>query len=399
MSDAGAEIALGNAMDASPTWVDIQDELGVRVSGWRVNRGRVDETQRTGTGTASIYVNDRANYLGSGADFPVHGRLLLRGSPRFRGHVDELNVEVVHDVVAQPEATVGLSRVSIELVDMFDYLAGVEMVPGVNGDIPPKGREQYIFYDTAQVDDRMIAVLNEALVDATLQNVFSGNVELMPQAYSAGTTAMQILDECADAEWPGVSNRFIDSTGKYAFRGRFARFDPTNPTYGIQFWEAGTGANVTTGRAQIRRLSTGTQRKLVVNEAMAYVNGAAEDEIPDVHHRGRHLPHQMGPPLLVGREPAHEPAPSNGNTGGDEAILFATYQVANYKQPVPRVNRVQFLSSAGLRPASRGHLGSDAELRDRGRDRPVHRLDLRPLLHRGTVSWRCASSTVTSPGP
>ena len=38
--DAGAEIALGNAMDASPSWIDIQDELGVRVSGWRVNRGR-----------------------------------------------------------------------------------------------------------------------------------------------------------------------------------------------------------------------------------------------------------------------------------------------------------------------------------------------------------------------
>jgi hypothetical protein len=371
MSDAGAEIALGNAMDASPTWIDIQDELGVRVSGWRINRGRVDETQRTGTGTASIYVNDRANYLGSGADFPVHGRLLLRGSPRFRGHVDEVNVEVVHDVVAQPEATVGLSRVSIDMVDMFDYLSGVEMQAGVNGDTPPKGAEQYVWYPEGQVDDRMITVLNEAEVPGSLQNVFSGNVELQPFGYSTGTTAMQILDECADAEWPGVSNRFIDSIGRYAFRGRFARFDPTNPTYGIQFWEAGTGANVTTGRAQIRRLSYGTKRKLIVNEALAYVNGAAEDQFVDAYILDATSIAKWGrrswsaENLLTNRNLASSYNQLTNN-GATEALLFATYQVANYKDPVPRVDRVQFksLRDDDPRAAATWDLMQNAEIGD-----------------------------------
>src|SRR4029078_8104632 len=106
----GQQIALGAALDPFPAWTSLERSLGVRVSGWRVNRGRVDETQRTGTGTASIFVNDLSGYLGSAADFPTHRRVILCGSPRFRGHVDEINVEVNHN---RPD----LSHVTIECVD------------------------------------------------------------------------------------------------------------------------------------------------------------------------------------------------------------------------------------------------------------------------------------------
>src|SRR5574337_1511139 len=113
MSESGGQqIAFGDALDAFPAWQSLETSLGIRVSGWSLNRGRTDETQRTGTGTASIYVHDLSGYLGSGAEFPTHASLLLRGYPRYQGHVDEINVEV------NPGADV--SHVSIDCVDLFD---------------------------------------------------------------------------------------------------------------------------------------------------------------------------------------------------------------------------------------------------------------------------------------
>ena len=233
---------------------------------------------------------------------------------------------------------------------MFDYLSGVELVAGKHGELTgiPKGQEQYVWFPSDEVDDRMLLVLANADVPLALQSVFSGNVAIVEKGYPTGTTAMQILDECADAEWPGVSNRFVTSTGQYAFRGRHARFNPADPSYGIQFWEAGTGAHVTSGRAQIRRLSYATSRKLIVNSAIAYPEGAAEDQIPEyiiedatsITNYGRRSWSAVD--LLTKR---HLAAPiSPDNSGATEALMFATYQTANYKNPVPRINRVQFMS-------------------------------------------------------
>jgi hypothetical protein len=338
MSETGGQqIAFGDALEAFPAWQSLERSLGIRVSGWRINRGRVDETQRTGTGTASIYVNDLSGYLGSGAEFPTHAQLSLRGSPRFRGHVDEVNVEV--------EPYADLSRVSIECVDLFDHLSTVELYPGIHGHFPvPDGQEQYVYYRADQVDDRIIDVLTDAGVPAALRSIFSGNVLLMPKGYQSGTTAMQILDECADAEWPGVSNRFMSSSGVYSFRGRHARFNPENPTYGIQFWEAGTGANVTAGRAQIRALSFSTKKKLITNSALAYPEGMDESEMGLVVIEDDPSKGQWGRRSWSAENLLTQRHLSNGNTGADEAVLFATYQVANYKQPAPRINRVRFMS-------------------------------------------------------
>jgi hypothetical protein len=334
----GQQIAYGDALDAFPAWVSLDGlDTGLSVSSWRINRGRVDETQRTGTGTATIYVNDVNSVLGAGSDFPTHAQLFLRGSPRFRGHVDEINVEV------HPSGVV--SRIAIECVDLFDYLSTVELSPGVNGDLPtPSGQEEYVYFKSGQVDDRMIDILDQVRVPRALQSVFSGNVALIEKTYQAGTTAMQVLDECADSEWPGVSNRFIDSTGRYCFRGRYARFNPENPTYGISFWEAGTQSNVTAGRAQIQKLNYSTSRKLIVNSALAYPEGMDANDmtlilIEDATSQATYgLRSWSAENLLTKRHL------SNGNTGADEAVLFSTYQVANYKSPTPRVERVQFCS-------------------------------------------------------
>ena len=337
MSEAtGQQVAFGAAMDPFPDWQSLETSLGLRVSGWRINRGRVDETQRTGTGTASIYVNDMSGYLGSGAEFPTHARLLLRGSPRFRGHVEEVNVEVSH--IANE-----VSKVTIECVDLFDHLSTFQLRPGVHGHYPvPKGQEQYVYYVADQVDDRLRDILTDAGLSAGQMSLFSGNVLVMSKAYQNGTTAMQALDEAVDSEFPGVANRWIDGEGKYSFRGRFARFNPE--AYPISFWEAATGTQVTSGRAQIRRLGFSTSRKLINNSAIAYPEGMEESSLPTMVIEDATSISKYGERSWTAENLLTQRHLSNGNTGADETILFATYQTANYASPRARVNRVQFRS-------------------------------------------------------
>lgn len=335
MSETGGqEIAFGDALDAFPSWQSLERDLGIRVSGWRINRGRVDETQRTGTGTATIFVNDLSGYFGPGNDYPTHARLLLRDSPRFRGHVNEINV-------TEDKTPAGIRRVSIECVDMFDYLSRSELIPGIHGHLPvPKGQNQYVYFQKQQVDDRIIDVLSGVGILSGQRSIFSGNVEVQQATYPYGTTAMQVLDETVDAEWPGVANRFIDSTGRYCFRGRFARFNPG--AYPINFWEAGTRANVTTGRAQIRELSWTRGRNHVYNSAQSFVEGTAELDVAlivDADSIGQFGRLSWSAENLLTRRHL-----SNGNTGADEAVLFSTYQVANYKSATPRITSVRFIS-------------------------------------------------------
>lgn len=339
MSEVGGQqIGYGDAMDAFPSWVSLEDlDPDLRVNKWRVVRGRVDETQRTGTGTAHIFVHDRAGVLGAGSEFPIHARLLLRGEPRFRGFVDDVDVEVDNSGV--------VSRVSIECVDLLDYLAGFELLAGIHGTLPtPEGQEQFVYYPVDQVDDRQFSILDDALVPASLRSVFSGNIMANPVAAQSGTPALQLLDDLADAEWPGVSNRFVDSIGRYCFRGRHARFNPGDPTYGVQFWEAGTGTHVTAGRAQIRALAYGKSRKLITNSALAYPEGMAESDFPlivieDQLSIGKYGRRSWSAENLLTRRHL-----SNGNTGADEAVLFSTGQVANYKAPRDRIRKTRFRS-------------------------------------------------------
>lgn len=344
MSESGGcQVAYGDVLDAFPSWSSLTE-----VSGWEIRRGRTDEFTRTGTGTATIYVDDQTGYLGSGAEFPVHAQISLRGSPMFRGYVDEINVEVV-----DTDPSVQLSRVAISCVDAFDVLAGIEVAPAdpvAFGDAVPAESEGNVFYENGQVDDRIIQALNDAGWPNGLRSIFSGNVNVMETVYDPGATILQIIQDAADAEFPTVANLFVASDGTISFRGRFARFNPT--AYGINEWVAGTGSNVTSGVAQIRRLSYTTPKKQVFNSALCFPD-------PD-----RHTPSGTLVPIVMEDQVRFDATSvakwgvrswsaenvltlkhnSNGNTGAEECQLFAQYVVDNYSNPKPRVSKVGFRS-------------------------------------------------------
>lgn len=355
----GVQVAYGAALDAFPSWTPL-----TRVAEWQVQRGRQDEFTRTPAGTCRVRVNDLTGYLGSGAEFPTHVQITLRGSPMFRGHVDELNVDVHNSGVVSYAELVG--------VDALDLFAGIEVAattPETFGDTVPAGvADGCVFFENGQVDDRQIQILTQAGWSPSLRSVFSGNVNVQESVYDAGASVLQILDDACDSEFPTVANRFIDASGVYRFRGRYARFNPA--AYGIPTWYAGTGSHVTSGVAQIRELSYTTSRKSVFNAAMAYpdpnrypyvaVDLEAQRSTNATSMSKFGVRSWSAENLLTLR---HN---SNGNTGAEETALFAEYVTSNYKDPVPRISRITFrtLLDSDARAAATWGLMQGVEIGD-----------------------------------
>ena len=314
-----------------------------------------------------------------GADFPTHARLLLRGSPRFRGHVDEINVEVNHN---RPD----LSHVSIECVDMFDHLSNVELLAGIHGmyetvaGATPKGQEQNIYYPADQVDDRMILVLDEAGVPTALQNVFSGNVVVMEKGTPAAPPRCKYWTSAPTRNGP--ASRTGSSPPKASTRSGADTPDSTRRSYDANFWEAGTEGHVTAGRAQIRRLQYSTSKKLIVNSALAYVEGIGRERDPRNDHRGRHVDRHLRAPVVERRKPADKTAPldtGNGPAPTRRCCSPPTRSPTTH----PRCRGSAASSSASLRdsdPTGRRHLGANAGRRDRRRARHLRRRHQRPVF-------------------
>ncbi len=159
------------------------------------------------------------------------------------------------------------------------------------------------------LNDDFIGRINQALNDAgwpaTLRSIFSGNVALQEVVYQRNSSLLQVILDAADAEFPGVANVYVDKNGKVTFRGRFARFDPTNPQYGITFWPCGdTAACADTTYAPIFGLDFSRGKSNLINSAIA-------------------LP---------------------------ETGLYSAYYVDNYKDPRNRVNQIRFRPVATTHP-------------------------------------------------
>jgi hypothetical protein len=337
---------------AEPTWTRYDATANAKCYGFDCFAGRQSELDTTDTGTASVFFHDKAKVI----DYDLVGLqiLLQLYDPvddawhiRWRGHVDDIDRTLV-DTFVPDYANVALSCTGI-----FDYLGGVKMIPGVFGDFAAALSADTVFYEDERVDDRIIALLTDAGIAATMRVVFTGNVDVNESQYDLDDVVLQGLRDAADAEFPGVANVYEDRYGRVAFHGRFARFDPVGTAasasnWDYQSWTAGTREDGST--AQVREFSYNAPRARIINTAVAWPkedeNGVAFDRsligalvktdatsITAYGHRG------WDAPDLIVKENFN-----NANTGAEECELYADFYVNNYAEIRKAVQQVTFKS-------------------------------------------------------
>lgn len=329
------------------------DELGdlpERVSKITLSRGRQDELDRTGTGTATISLKYRGgtitDYTGAAAEVVLDDPFGGDPATVFSGIVDEMSYDLSPSQV--------ITGLDVTLVDCLDYFAGIEMAPGLNGIVPLPAQVDAgnIFYEQELVgplggilEGRIGRLLLEADYTGPYE-IFSGNVQVKDTVYSPRTTILSAIQDAADAEFPGVANVFVQQDGTFTFHGRLARFNPSDPQYKIETYTAGDGAACLgdSTRARINRCKLGVSRQRIINAALATPEGILDADIEGqiVTDPGSISTYGLrswsAENLLTWYDEL------NDLTANDAVKQFATYYVANYHDPQIRVEELTFVS-------------------------------------------------------
>jgi hypothetical protein len=351
----------------SPTWTAIDAiDPGLRVSGYTIDRGRQYELDRCDTGRATVTVNDRNGILDPTNAFlpaaqtirPLLQVALGRRNPldatwhtRFRGFIEELDYEF--------DPSQKVNRLTMGLVDIFEIVSVLEMFPGHFGDPPPtKSAGQVFFEDTAANDHhgmqiRVNQVMGDAGIPAAFFYAFSGNVSIHETTYSPGESAMTVVQEAADAEFPAVSNVYGNRQGVMMVHGRFARFDPVGTAgtvpgvWDFHDWKAGDGAAVNASpsdTAHVRGFQMNHGLSKLINRALATPIGIADAKveaqfIEDATSKGMYGIRPWSTQNLLTKFGVVD-----GLDDIAETKTFASYYVQNYKDPQSRVSAVTFRS-------------------------------------------------------
>ena len=346
-------------LEPSPTWTRI-DSYPNLVTSYTIDRGRQYELDRTDTGRATVTITDPdgildpTNPFGPFWDDTAHAskiRPLLQATlgrynpvtdawyTRYRGFVEEM------DYTFDPSQR--FNRLQLTLIDIFEILSAVEMLPGEFGDTPPAGAEGQVFFDNAVMGDRITQVLTDAGIPDAFYVVFSGNVHLYESTYSPAESAMTAVQEAADAEFPGVSNVYTDRTGRLAVHGRLAKFDPAGVLAGASpgawdwhHWQAGDGAAVNaspTDTAHLRQFAFNRGLAKIINSGLASPVG-----IDDTDVDGQKVIDSTSVGLYGIRSwSAQNLITKTGIIDSADALTetkrFASYYVDNYKAPQDRV--------------------------------------------------------------
>ena len=355
---------------ASPTWTRIDDDAALRVSQIDIRHGRQTELDQTETSTATVLLNDREGVFDpNNSSSPYFGDIdgkqisLNLWNPvaaewveQYRGIIDDYG----YDFTGSPGDIV---RVRIECVGLFDYLAGVEMLPGSFGQTPPAGSEGVVFYEDGDVQTRLEELAADAGLPSGRYSFFTGNVDVQETKYDPGDSVLVAMRDAVDAEFPGIANLYEDKSGRVVFHGRFARFDPDGVSFGTDWnfrrWNAGDGAAIALddSLAQIRPpLQWSRPRRMIYNAAIAYprhpllgTGGGTFDEtdIPGQIVTDSASITAFGYRAWSARDLITLAGTTTGFDAATETKLFAEYYVANYALPRTRIEALSFKS---LRP-------------------------------------------------
>ena len=312
------------------------------ISSYKVDRGRDSEMDRIGTGTATITMIDTNGSLdpaggGSAYDPMTPIAIALGGAPIFVGHVDRWSYDIY------PTMDYGIA--TIECVDALDILAATEMVADETLWGDPSAQaifEGNIRYDAdTRVSHRINQVLNQA-GDSAPREVFTGNVALQPTTYSPGQSALNAIQDAADAEFPAVGGFWISKSNVRTFHGRLARFNPTDAQYHITTWNVGDTAN-SGGRAVMTGMEYDKDKDRIINQAFCTPEGVKDTDIPDQYVQDASSIAQYGTRAWTAENLILSHSWLTGNTSTEECRdIFAQYYVTNYAQPQVALRRLSF---------------------------------------------------------
>ncbi len=358
-------------LEPSPTWTRIDDPTGVTfplnfVSGYDTSNGRQTLISQTDTGTATVYIFDRtgllddrnvsSTYIGK-----LSGRQIVLQlfnpvtsiwEPQFRGLIDDYTYDIDATAVNSSGDPIN-ATIQIQCVDMFDYLNGYGLTPGLDGVTPPVGAEDSVYYapTLGTVDDRILAILGNANIDSSMSLVASGNVPVQQSKYNADESALTALRDAADAELPFIANIYVDRFGRFAFRGRNSRFYPDDVAaepgsdWDFQRWPLGGDTYLSdVTRGKMRVLSYARDRNELINAAICYPQGIAAKDIPgqvfantsSITAYGKHSAAPMSDLIVAGSGTAF--------TANSECLLYAELLVKNKKDPRVSITSLELRS-------------------------------------------------------
>lgn len=353
--------AAANAMTASPTWTRLDTSFPLqRIS---VDRGRSYEFDRTSTGTATVTFADTTGNLdptntsatykpGGAASIDVMTpAVICLPNPADSGSWHSVFRGFVSAIIVEPHPTERILFVTYELVDALDLLAAAELINDGSFGTAGAGLELGdVVYardiSGAPVQERINEVLDDVGWPADLRQIFTGNVKLEKTNYPPRTAALSVIQDAADAEFPGVSNVFVNRFGEVAFHGRFARFDPTTTASGTDWdfndWYAGDATYVA-GNTSTRVLLSPPIRierdkENLFTAAVAAPQGAGD-------YAGNYVKNTSAITKYGLRTWSADNLVvlgglSSGTTAVQEAKLFADYYKDNYAAPRTRVGQL-----------------------------------------------------------
>jgi hypothetical protein len=358
------------------TWTALDQEHPNFVTSWSVDRGRAYELDRTDAAQATVQIldpdgildptNPHGPYYAEIA--PLKQCVLCRWDPhaaewqdRFRGWIGDLTYDF--------DPSQRVNRLTLQLVDIFEMLGAIEMTPASFGDpAPPFGDtatdSKYagqVFFEDGPMDDRIRRVLGQALNpdNDDYWVVFSGNVVLQEWSYSGtGESPLTVVQEAADAEFPGVANVYTTRHGELAVHGRYARFDPSavigspgGDRWDFHYWQAGDNQAVmgdVGAVAQLRQFGFNLGVSKIINHAIATPVNVADRDVP-----GQLVTDDDSIEVYGIRSWTSQNLLTKGFIGGDgtttntalqETKKFAQYYVTNYNLVRPRVTQIGFRS-------------------------------------------------------
>lgn len=354
----GVSVAFGQAaLTADPDWTRIDaDQTLLLVTGWQTKRGRTYILDKTDTGTASVDFYDFAGTMdptnADGPFFPMDPNCPF--AIALYNPVTETWKTIYTGLEQNVELTLDLTESfltgTLSAADLFSLLAIAEIPPGVDfaaaddGSNSPNGIGDTT-YAQQSVNDRLLTILADAdITDPAFIDFFTGNVQVQACVEPPGTKVLQALQDTADAEFPGVANLYVSTDGKITFRGRLARFNPSD--YDPHTWQCGDTAAVAAGGSGwvlINGLTYDRDVEKVINAASFSPQGIADDAIAAQLDADGTSITQFGPRTLSGSDLLTAGGEgSDTNDANDETFLYAEYYVENCKLAQNRVSQITF---------------------------------------------------------